>query len=147
MAQLPVSLERALLEGARILQGRLEARPPAGLEQHAPREGGTLIAGPTGFTFTRVEETIEASSNKVFSVSYDTATPVLGGTLAMTVTGDLGQAGGDSVLFTPDTFNTWQPGLVTFRPVFRSRVGYRKHTCTPPSASTKPLKPVKSIST
>jgi uncharacterized repeat protein (TIGR01451 family) len=95
-----------------------------------PREGGTLISGPASFTFDQVEETIEASSNKVFTVSYDTATPVLGGTLAMTVTGNLGQAGGDSVLFTPDTFNTWQPGVFELETMTIEITGTNARTVT-----------------
>ncbi|MFM8415317.1 MAG: FG-GAP-like repeat-containing protein [Planctomycetota bacterium] len=96
-----------------------------------PREGGTLIPGATEtVTFNRVEESIEASANKVFSVAYDTLTPVLGGTLAMTVTGNLGQAGGDSVLFTPDTFNTWQPGVFELETVTITITGTNARTVT-----------------
>ena len=96
-----------------------------------PREGGTLIPGATqSVIVNRVEETIEASSNKVFSVSYDTLNPVLGGTLAMTVTGDLGQAGGDSVLFTPDTFNTWQPGVFELETMTITITGTNARTVT-----------------
>ncbi|MFM7138395.1 MAG: DUF11 domain-containing protein, partial [Planctomycetota bacterium] len=96
-----------------------------------PRDGGTLIPGATApVTFNRVAQTIEASANKVFSVSYDTASPVLGGTLAMTVTGDLGQAGGDSVLFTPDTFNTWQPAVFELETMTVTITGTNARTVT-----------------
>ena len=79
------------------------------LQQHTvtvydgdPREGGLTIAGAsTTFNFTAVTQTIEASSNKVLSVSYDTTAPVLGGLVTMTVTGELGQATNDNALFTP----------------------------------------------
>ncbi|MGA1346444.1 MAG: hypothetical protein ACO35E_10805 [Ilumatobacteraceae bacterium] len=74
-----------------------------------PREGGVAIMGATrSFTIDMVQQTIEASSNKIFSVSYDTATPELGGTISMTVTGNIGQAGGDSALFTPASKDAWR---------------------------------------
>jgi len=74
-----------------------------------PRQGGAVIPGAMrSFTIDMVQQTIEASSNKIFSVTYDTTAPELGGTIAMTVTGNIGQAGGDSALFTPASKDGWR---------------------------------------
>ena len=82
-----------------------------------PREGGTPLEDPVGSpvtatsTFFDVLQTIEASSNKIFTVAYDSPNPVLGSTLTMTVTGDLGQANNDRVLFSPASFDDWLPDV------------------------------------
>ena len=89
------------------------------LQQHTvtvfdgdPREGGVPIPGAAAtFGFTKVLQTIEASSNQVDSVAYDTANPTLGSILTMTVTGQLGQTGGSSALFSPASFGDWQPDV------------------------------------
>jgi uncharacterized repeat protein (TIGR01451 family) len=89
------------------------------LQQHTvtvydgdPREGGTPISGASAnFGFRKVLQTIEASSNQVNSVSYDTTSPTLGSILTMTVTGQLGQTGGLNALFSPASFGDWQPDV------------------------------------
>lgn len=59
------------------------------------------------FTYT-VEETIKAAANKVTAVTYSPATPELGGTITMQVTGQTGQMGGSRAFsFTPATLPTW----------------------------------------
>ena len=45
------------------------------------------------YTFTRIDQTIAANANKVNSVSVSTTTPVLGGTVVVTVQGATGTAG------------------------------------------------------
>jgi uncharacterized repeat protein (TIGR01451 family) len=86
-----------------------------------PRTGGVPIEDPVGTpvtaesTFFDVYQTLETSSNKIFSVAYDSADPVLGSTLTMTVTGDLGQANNDSVLFSPASFDDWLPDVYVLK--------------------------------
>ncbi len=49
------------------------------------------------YTFNRIDQTISANANKVTSVSVSTTTPVLGGTVVITVNGATGKPGaGDS---------------------------------------------------
>ncbi|MFM8254039.1 MAG: hypothetical protein ACKN9O_02265, partial [Actinomycetota bacterium] len=57
---------------------------------------GTAATG-CDYTFNRIDQTIAANANKVTSVSVSTTTPVLGGTVVVTVNGATGTVGaGDS---------------------------------------------------
>jgi hypothetical protein len=59
------------------------------------------------FTYS-AEETIKAAANKVTAVTYSPATPELGGTITMQVTGQTGQMGSTRAFgFTPATLPAW----------------------------------------
>jgi len=74
-----------------------------------PREGSlTPFAVGTG-GFVNVEEVLDANSTKIDSVTVSPAMPVLGGTMTMTVGGELGQA--ERALFTPATNDLWRPDV------------------------------------
>lgn len=69
---------------------------------------GTPLASQT-FTFTSVEETIQASANKVNSVVISTDDPILGTLIIITVTGESGTIGADRVMsYTPAAYTTWR---------------------------------------
>ncbi len=69
---------------------------------------GTALASAT-FSFTSVEETIQASANKVNTVIISTNDPVLGTLIVMTVEGESGIIGAARVMsFTPAAYTTWR---------------------------------------
>lgn len=69
---------------------------------------GTPLASAT-FSFTRVEETIKASANKVHTVVISTNDPVLGTLIVITVTGESGVIGAARVMsYTPASYTTWR---------------------------------------
>jgi len=82
------------------------------LYQGNPNRGGSLIYS-CDFTFTEIQETIKASANKVQTVSISNSAPTLGESIAITVTGTLGQPGngktpdGSIMWVTPAGFSTW----------------------------------------
>jgi len=66
------------------------------------------------YTFTRVDQTIAANANKVTTISVSTTTPVLGGTVVVTVNGATGTAGAgdaagdkDVMWVSPASVATW----------------------------------------
>jgi len=73
-----------------------------------PRIGSPPIVLQQGFSFVDVLETLTASDSKVFSTSYAPATPVLGGTVTITVNGQLGQVSAAyEAGFTPACYASW----------------------------------------
>jgi uncharacterized repeat protein (TIGR01451 family) len=68
---------------------------------------GTALASAT-FSFTKVEETIQASANKVNTVVSTPNPPVLGGLITITVTGETGTIGAAKILsYTPASYLNW----------------------------------------
>jgi hypothetical protein len=73
----------------------------------SPTSGSLLTS--QDFSFTSVQSTIEANSNKVTSVGFSPSTPTVGGTFTITVTGQTGTIGAAKVLdFTPPAFSSWR---------------------------------------
>ncbi|MEI6403994.1 MAG: DUF11 domain-containing protein, partial [Actinomycetota bacterium] len=73
-----------------------------------PSIGAPPVVLQQNFSFVDVLETLTASDSKVFTTSYSPATPVLGGKVTITVTGQLGQvsAAGEAA-FTPACYASW----------------------------------------
>lgn len=72
-----------------------------------PPSGPALTSAT--FSFTSVEETIQASANKVNSVVISTNDPILGTLIIITVTGETGVIGADRVMsYTPASYTTWR---------------------------------------
>jgi len=78
-----------------------------------PLGGGTFIT-EKAFEFTSVENTIQASTNQIDTVTYTPAVPVVGDTLDLKVTGTLGN-NIDQVLFAPATYTSWLPDVFELR--------------------------------
>ena len=80
-----------------------------------PRLVATGVASSgCDYTFNRIDQTIAANANKVTSVSVSTTTPVLGGTVVITVNGSTGTAGAgdaagdkDVMWVSPASVATW----------------------------------------
>ena len=78
-----------------------------------PALAGANVVYSCSFTFTKVAETIQASSNKVASVALSNSTPQLGQTTAITVLGQGGTIGsgqapdGSIVWVTPAAYANW----------------------------------------
>lgn len=69
---------------------------------------GTALASAT-FSFTSVEETIQASANKVNTVIISTNDPILGTLIIITVQGESGTIGAARVMsYTPAAYTTWR---------------------------------------
>src|SRR5262249_21427851 len=72
-----------------------------------PASGSWLTS--QDFSFTSVQDTIKANSNKVTSVVVSPSTPTVGGTFTITVTGQTGTIGSADVLdFTPAAYSSWR---------------------------------------
>src|SRR5262245_24407982 len=77
---------------------------------NGPPTSGSLLTS-RDFSFTSVQDTIKANSNKVTSVVVSPSTPTVGRTFAITVTGQTGTIGSADVLdFTPAAYSSWQAG-------------------------------------
>src|SRR5262245_48982567 len=75
---------------------------------NGPPATGPLLTSQH-FSFTSVQSTILASSNKVTSVVVSPSTPTIGQNFTITVTGQTGTIGTPQVLdFTPAAFSSWQ---------------------------------------
>src|SRR5215471_7843933 len=75
---------------------------------NGPPASGSLLTSQD-FSFTSVQSTIQANSNKVTSVVVSPSTPTVGGTFTITVTGQTGTIGSAGVLdFTPAAYSSWQ---------------------------------------
>ncbi|NBW96754.1 MAG: DUF11 domain-containing protein [Planctomycetia bacterium] len=73
-----------------------------------PSIGSPPIALQQNFSFVDVLNTLTASDSKVFTTSYAPATAVLGGTVTVTVTGQLGQVNAAyEAAFTPACYASW----------------------------------------
>jgi hypothetical protein len=69
---------------------------------------GSLLTSQN-FSFTSVEDTISANSNKVSSVVVTPPTPTIGDSFTITVTGETGTIGSANVVdFTPAAFSSWR---------------------------------------
>src|SRR5262245_3547914 len=75
---------------------------------NGPPTSGALLTRQN-FSFTSVQDTIQSTSNKVTSVVVSPATPTIGQTFTITVTGETGTIGDAKVLdFTPAAFSSWR---------------------------------------
>src|SRR5262245_35201833 len=75
---------------------------------NGPPASGSLLTSQD-FSFTSVQSTIKASSNKVTSVVVSPSTPTIGQTFTITVTGETGTIGSAPVLdFTPAAYSSWR---------------------------------------
>src|SRR5262249_21390827 len=75
---------------------------------NGPPTSGSLLTSQN-FSFTSVQDTINATSNKVTSVVVSPSTPTIGGTFTITVTGSTGAIGSPPVLdFTPAAYSSWR---------------------------------------
>jgi hypothetical protein len=75
---------------------------------NGPPTSGSLLTSQN-FSFTAVESTLNANSNKVTSAVVSPTTPTIGGTFTITVTGETGTIGLAKVLaFTPAAFTSWR---------------------------------------
>jgi uncharacterized repeat protein (TIGR01451 family) len=75
---------------------------------NGPPASGSLLTSHD-FSFTSVQSTIQANSNKVASVVVSPSTPAVGGTFTVTVTGSTGTIGSAQALdFTPAASSSWR---------------------------------------
>ncbi len=75
---------------------------------NGPPASGALLTSQN-FSFTSVQGTIQANSNKVNSVVINPSPPTIGGSFTITVTGETGTIGAAKVLaFTPAAYSSWQ---------------------------------------
>src|SRR5262245_11418547 len=75
---------------------------------NGPPTSGNLLTSQN-FSLTAVLDAIDASSNKVTSVTINPSSPALGGTVTITVTGHTGTLGAAKVVdFTPAAYSSWR---------------------------------------
>jgi uncharacterized repeat protein (TIGR01451 family) len=75
-----------------------------------PNQPGANIIDSTSFSFVELQDTTEASANKVTNVVTGPNPAELGGVITMTVTGETGTIGsGKEMAFSPATYSDW-PG-------------------------------------
>ena len=75
---------------------------------NGPPTSGALLTSQDS-SFTSVESTIQANSNKVDSVVVSPSTPTVGGTFTITVTGQTGTIGAARVFdLTPAAYTSWR---------------------------------------
>jgi uncharacterized repeat protein (TIGR01451 family) len=73
-----------------------------------PNQPGANIIGSTSFSFVQVEDTLEASANKVNTVVTGPNPAELGGVITITVTGETGTIGSARQMsFSPATYSEW----------------------------------------
>ena len=73
-----------------------------------PSAGSPPVVLQQSFSFVDVLQTLTASDSKVFTTSYTPASPVLGGKVTITVTGQLGQVSAAyEAAFTPACYASW----------------------------------------
>lgn len=86
------------------------------ITQGDPRIAGSSELYNAGYTFTKVQGTIKAAANKVTDVYASTISPVIGGVMTITVTGQpgtigAGQSGADDdgsiIWLTPTAYSSW----------------------------------------
>lgn len=84
----------------------------------------------TAFSYT-TEDTLDANANKVTNVSFSPSTPMLGGSLAITVSGETGTIGNAGIFsFSPAALSTWPAGALELESVAMVLTGGNSQTVT-----------------